>query len=335
MIKEAVKKVVDKQDLSFDEAEAVMKEIMSGEASQMLMASYLTALRMKGETIDEIAASAKGMREAAVPFHHENPVLEIVGTGGDEANSFNVSTTSSFVIASSGITVAKHGNRAVSSKSGAADVLEALGANISADPAKTEEVLKKTNFAFMFAQKFHTAMKYVAPVRKELGTRTLFNILGPLTNPAKPEYIIMGVYSEELLDQLSSVLAKLGVKKGYVVYGQDKLDEVSLSAKTSYAKINEDGSIERGVIDPEALGFKLGKRTDIEGGNADENAQITRRILSGEKGLKRDTVVLNSALAISLVKDITLQDAIKVAEEIIDSGKALATLDAYVEETNR
>lgn len=335
MIKEAVKKVVDKQDLSFDEAEAVMKEIMSGEASQMLMASYLTALRMKGETIDEIAASAKGMREAAVPFHHENPVLEIVGTGGDEANSFNVSTTSSFVIASSGITVAKHGNRAVSSKSGAADVLEALGANITADPAKTEEVLKKTNFAFMFAQKFHTAMKYVAPVRKELGTRTLFNILGPLTNPAKPEYIIMGVYSEELLDQLSSVLAKLGIKRGYVVYGQDKLDEVSLSAKTSYAKINEDGSIEKGVIDPEALGFKLGKRADIEGGNSAENAEITRRILNGEKGPKRDTVVLNSALAISLVKNITLQDAIKAAEEVIDSGKALATLDAYVEETNR
>ena len=239
MIKEAIQKVVTGQNLNFEEAEKVMDEIMSGEASQIQMSAYLTALSLKGETIDEITASASGMRKHCIRLLHDMEVLEIVGTGGDKSNSFNISTTSALVVSAAGIPVAKHGNRAASSKCGAADVLEALGVNISVTPAKSKEVLEKINICFLFAQNYHIAMKYVAPVRKELGIRTVFNILGPLSNPAGANMQLLGVYDEELIEPMAQVLALLGVKNAMVVYGQDGLDEISMSAPTSVCEVRD------------------------------------------------------------------------------------------------
>ena len=335
MLTEAIKKVIENEDLTYDEALTCMDEIFSGEATQVQTASYLTALRVKGETVEEITASAKGMRNHAEQLQHDGlEVLEVVGTGGDCANSFNISTTSSFVAAAAGVPVAKHGNRSVSSKCGAADVLEALGANITISPEQSEEVLKKSNFCFMFAQVYHKAMKYVAPVRRDLGIRTIFNILGPLTNPANASMQLMGVYEEALVEPMAKVLSKLGVKNGMVVYGKDCLDEISLSAPTTVCEIR-DGVFKTYTIQPEDFGFDKCDKEELVGGDAEENAAITKAILSGEKGAKRNAVVLNAAACIYIAKkEDTLQEAVKIAEDMIDSGKALEVLNNYVTLTN-
>lgn len=334
MIKEAIAQLVEGKDLSYEEAGKCMDEIMSGEASQMHMAAYLTALRMKGETIDEIAASADGMRKHATRLQHDMDVLEIVGTGGDEAYSFNISTTAGFVAAAAGIPVAKHGNRSVSSKCGAADVLEALGVNITIEPEKMEKVLKEEGISFMFAQIYHKAMRFVAPVRKELGIRTIFNILGPLSNPAFANMQLMGVYEEALLQPMAEVLMKLGVKRGMVVYGTDRLDEISISAPTRVCEIKE-GKLESYEITPEQFGLKRAKKEDIAGGDPAENAKITKAILAGEQGAKRDAVVLNAGAGIYIAgKADSLAEGVKMAQEMIDSGKAAEKLEAFVKATN-
>jgi anthranilate phosphoribosyltransferase len=330
VIKEAILKAAARQNLSFDEAEAVMDEIMCGEASDIQMASYLTALSVKGETIDEITGSAAGMRRHCVRLLHDLDVLEIVGTGGDRSNSFNISTTSSLVISAAGIPVAKHGNRAASSKSGAADVLEALGVNIKTAPEKSVELLKKINLCFLFAQNYHISMKYVAPVRKELGIRTIFNILGPLVNPAGAKMELLGVYSEDLIEPLARVLANLGVNNALVVYGQDGLDEISVSAPTTVCEARK-GSFKKYEIKPEDYGLERCKKEDITGGSPEENAAITLAILQGkDKGPRRNAVLLNSAAAIHIARpDTTIKDAVEIAREMLDSGKAFGQLEEF------
>ncbi len=335
MIKEAIIKLAKKEDLSYAEAETVMNEIMSGEASQVQMAAYLTALSIKGETIDEITASAAGMRSHCVKLLHDMDVLEIVGTGGDGSNSFNISTTASLVIAAGGVPVAKHGNRAASSKSGAADCLEALGVNITISPEKSQELLSKINICFLFAQNYHIAMKYVAPVRKELGIRTVFNLIGPLTNPAGANMELMGVYADELVEPLAQVMGNLGVKKGMVVYGQDSLDEISMSAPTSVCEI-KDGWFHSYVITPEQFGYKTCTKDDLKGGTPAENAQITRDILSGkETGPKRHAVCLNAGASLYIAgKAESMEAGVRMAEELIDSGAAMAKLEEFIKESN-
>ena len=335
MIKEAIHKVFKKENLTYEEAEAVMNEIMEGEASAVQMSSYLTALSMKGETVEEITASAAGMRAHCVRLLHDMDVLEIVGTGGDGANSFNISTTSSLVISAAGIPVAKHGNRAASSKCGAADVLEALGVNITISPEKSRELLEKIGICFLFAQNYHIAMKYVAPVRKELGIRTIFNILGPLANPAGANMELMGVYDESLIEPLAHVLANLGVKRALVVYGTDGLDEISLSAPTKVCEV-KDGTFTSYEITPEQFGLTSCKKEDLVGGTPAENAQITRDILSGKTGPKRDAVLMNAGAAIYMAgKAETIQDGIDMARNMIDSGKAAAQLEKFVKLSNQ
>lgn len=336
MIAEGIKKIVENKDLTYNEALTCMDEIFSGEATQVQTSTYLTALRMKGETVEEISASARGMRNHAALLEHEGiEVLEIVGTGGDKANSFNISTTSGLVAAAAGIPIAKHGNRSVSSKCGAADVLEALGVNITISPEKMSEVLKKTNICFMFAQVYHQAMKYVAPIRKELGIRTIFNILGPLTNPANASMQLMGVYEEALVQPMAKVLSRLGVKNGMVVYGTDCLDEISLSAPTVVCEIR-DGELKSYTIEPEEFGVEKCDKKDLMGGNPEENAAITKAILNGEKGAKRDAVVLNAAACIYIAKKAeSIQEGVRVAEEMIDSGKAMEVLNQFITLTNQ
>ena len=334
MIKEAIIKLSKKQDLAYAEAEAVMDEIMSGQATPVQMSAYLTALALKGETIDEITASAAGMRAHCIKLLHNLDVLEIVGTGGDGSNSFNISTTSSLVIAAGGVPVAKHGNRAASSKSGAADVLEALGVKITLTPERSAEILKKINICFLFAQNYHIAMKYVAPIRKELGIRTVFNILGPLSNPAGANMELMGVYDQSLVEPLAQVMANLGVNRGMVVYGQDSLDEISMSAPTTVCEV-KDGEFLSYVITPEQFGFTRCSKNELIGGSPRDNAQIALAILKGEKGPRRDAVVLNSAAAIHIAKGISIEDAIREAQEVIDSGKALAQLEQFAALTNQ
>lgn len=333
MIKEAIEKVVSKQDLTYDEAYTVMNEIMNGETSQVQNAAYLAALSTKSakaETIDEISGSAAAMRDHALKVEHDMDVLEIVGTGGDHAGSINISTTAAFLIAAAGIKVAKHGNRAASSKSGAADCLEALGINISLAPETCVKLLKEINICFLFAQKYHASMKYVGAVRKELGIRTVFNILGPLTNPAHPTTMLLGVYDEYLLDPLAQVLMSLGVKRGMVIYGQDCLDEISLSAPTSVCEF-QDGWFKRYVIQPEDFGFTRCKKEDIKGGTPEENAAITRAILAGqEQGPKRDIVLLNAGAAIYLGgKAESIADGIDIARSLIESGAGLEKVAAF------
>ena len=328
MIKEAIIKLSKRQDLTYKEAEQVMNEIMENAASDVQKAAYLTALSMKGETIDEITASAAAMRAHGEKLLHNMDVLEIVGTGGDGSNSFNISTTSALVIASGGVPVAKHGNRAASSKSGAADVLEALGVKIDISPEQSKQLLTDINICFLFAQKYHFAMKYVGPVRKELGIRTIFNILGPLSNPAGA--------NKELVEPLAQVMAKLGVKRGMVVFGQDRLDEISMSAPTAVCEIR-DGWFQSYEITPEQFGYKRCSKDDLTGGTPEENAAITRSILSGEeKGPKRQAVCLNAGAAFYITgKTETMADGIRLAEKLIDEGAAMKKLEEFVKESNR
>lgn len=334
IINDAVRKLLNKEDLTPEMAEQVMESIMSGEASDVMKATYLTALEMKGETIDEITASAMGMRKFAKKLKHDGDVFEIVGTGGDHSNSFNISTTASLVIAADDIKVAKHGNRAASSKSGAADVLEALGVNIMLAPEKMEEVLQRVGIAFMHAQVYHQAMKNVGPIRKELGIQTVFNILGPLTSPACAEIQIMGVYKQELVEPMAHVLANLGVKKAMVVYGQDGLDEISLGAPTSVCEYRN-GEFKSYVITPEQFGLARCKKEDITGGEPADNARITKEILNGAKGCKTDIVALNAAAGIYLSKEgMTMEECLKEARVLIESGKALEKLNQFVSATN-
>ncbi|MDR3225292.1 MAG: anthranilate phosphoribosyltransferase [Clostridiales Family XIII bacterium] len=329
-IKEAIQTAAARRDIGYETAESVMDEIMSGNASDIQMAAYLTAMSVKGETTDEITGSAAGMRKHCIRLLHDMDVLEIVGTGGDGSGSFNISTTSAMVVSAAGIPVAKHGNRAASSMSGAADVLEALGADITVSPEKSLELLKDIGFCFLFAQNYHIAMKYVAPVRKELGIRTIFNILGPLVNPAGANKELLGVYEEELVVPMAQVLSNLGVKRALVVHGQDGFDEISMSAPTSVCEVRH-GDFLSYTIEPETFGMKRCEKQALVGGSASENAAITRAILSGEKGAQRDAVILNSAAAIFIAKDgLSMEEAIGVAEKTIDSGKAAKQLDRYV-----
>ena len=336
MIKEAIIKLSKKQDLAYAEAEAVMDEIMSGQATPVQMSAYLTALALKGETIDEITASAAGMRAHCIKLLHNLDVLEIVGTGGDGSNSFNISTTSSLVIAAGGVPVAKHGNRAASSKSGAADVLEVLGVKITLTPERSAEILKKINICFLFAQNYHIAMKYVAPIRKELGIRTVFNILGPLSNPAGANMELMGVYDQSLVEPLAQVMANLGVDRGMVVYGQDSLDEISMCAPTSVCEIR-DGKFTSYEITPEQFGYERCEKGALTGGTPAENAEITKAILKGEeKGPKRQAVCLNAGAALYIAgKAASIEEGVKLAESLIDSGAVLKKLEEFVEETNK
>ncbi|MDO4647609.1 MAG: anthranilate phosphoribosyltransferase [Eubacteriales bacterium] len=335
MIKEAIIKLAKKENLSYKEAEQVMDEIMSGEASAVQMSAYLTALAMKGETIEEITASASGMRAHCIKLLHNMDVLEIVGTGGDGSNSFNISTTSSLVIAAGGVPVAKHGNRAASSKSGAADVLEALGVKITISPEKSAEVLAKENICFLFAQNYHIAMKYVAPIRRELSIRTVFNILGPLSNPAGANMELMGVYEEALVKPLAQVMANLGVTRGMVVYGQDKLDEISMSAPTSVCEIR-DGEFKSYTLTPEQFRYTTCDKEELLGGTPEENAVITRNILEGkDRGPKRQAVCMNAGASLYIAgKADSIEKGVRMAEELIDSGAALKKLEAFIRETN-
>ncbi|MDR2052310.1 MAG: anthranilate phosphoribosyltransferase [Treponema sp.] len=330
MIKEAIVKAANRENLSYETVEAVMDEIMGGEASEIQMAAFLTAMSVKGESIEEITAAAAGMRKHCVRILHDMDVLEIVGTGGDRSNSFNISTTSALVISAAGIPVAKHGNRAASSKSGAADVLESLGVDITIPPEQSLHLLKTIKLCFLFAQNYHISMKYVAPVRKELGIRTIFNILGPLANPAGANMELLGVYDGELVEPLARVLANLGVKNAMVVYGRDGLDEISMSSPTSVCEVRN-GTFKSYTLEPEQFGFTRCKKEDLLGGSPAENAVITRDILSGTAGPKRDAVIFNSAAAISIARpEIPLAEGVRIAGEIIDSGKALAQLERFI-----
>lgn len=337
MIKEAIIKIVNKEDLSFDEAYTVMNEIMNGETTPTQNAAFLAALSTKSakaETTGEIAGCAKAMREHATPVDTDFDLFEIVGTGGDNAGSFNISTTSAIVAAAGGMKVSKHGNRAASSKCGTADCLEALGVNIDEDPDKCRELLEKVGICFFFAQKYHTSMKYVGAIRKELGFRTVFNILGPLTNPAHPKRQLLGVYDEYLIEPLAKVLMELGVKRGMVVYGMDKLDEISLSSPTKVCEI-KDGSLHTYEIKPEDFGLSRCKKEDLAGGDPKENAAITLSILEGEKGAKRDAVLLNAGAALYIgEKAKSMQEGINLAARLIDSKKALKVLEDFIKVSN-
>ena len=331
MIVEAIYKVIKGEDLDFETAKAVMGEMMDGSATHAQMGAFLTGLRMKGESIDEITGSALAMREKAM---HLNPVLDvmdIVGTGGDEVGTFNISTTTAFVVAAGGVPVAKHGNRSVSSKSGAADVLEKLGINIALSAEQSQKILDEINLCFMFAQTYHSSMKHCAPVRREMGVRTIFNILGPLANPAGANLQLMGVYDENLVEPLARVLSNLGVKRGMVVHGCDGLDEATLTTKTKVCEI-EKGVLSSYYLDPEELGLNYCTLAELVGGDPEENAQITRSILNGtEQGAKRDIVVLNAALCLYLAgKATTIKNAIPLAQKLIDSGAANKKLEDFV-----
>lgn len=338
MIKEAIVKIVSKEDLTYDEAYTVMNEIMSGETTPTQNAAFLAALSAKSaraETTDEIAGCAAAMRAHATQVETGMEVFEIVGTGGDNAHSFNISTTSALVAAAGGMKVAKHGNRAASSKCGTADCLEALGVNIQQDPEKCVELLNEVGMCFFFAQKYHSSMKYVGSIRKELGFRTVFNILGPLTNPGKPSMQLLGVYDDYLVEPLAQVLVNLGIKRGMVVYGMDKLDEISMSAPTKICEIR-DGWYKTYTIKPEDFGFTTCTKDDLKGGTPEENAEITRAILRGEKGPKREAVLLNAGAALYIGgKAESMQEGIALAAELIDSGKAMKTLEKFIEVSNR
>ncbi len=336
MINEAIKKLTNKEDIGYEMSRDVMFEIMKGEATDVQKSAYLVSLSMKGETIDEITGSAEAMRAMATRLNTGCDTLEIVGTGGDRSFSYNISSTSAFVIAAGGVKITKHGNRSASSKSGAADVLEALGVNITLEPEKNEKVFEDTGYCFLFAQKYHSAMKYVGPIRKELGIRTVFNILGPLTNPAYSTKFVLGVYDESLLEPVAQVLMKLGAKRGMVVFGKEKLDEISSVGPTEVVEFDENGNTKRYTITPEQFGLQKSNPGDLTGGTPEENAEITRRILMGEeRGPKRDCVLMNAGagLYIGGAAD-SLEEGIKLAAELIDSGKAYEKLKEVIKDTN-
>ena len=337
MIKEAIVKIVNKGDLSYDEAYAVINEIMNGETTATQNAAFLAALSTKSarsETIDEIIGCAAAMRDHATRVETGMDIIDIVGTGGDNSQSFNISTTAAIIAAAGGLKVAKHGNRAASSKSGTADCLEALGVNISQSPAKCRQLLEEVGLCFFFAQLYHTSMKYVGAIRKELGFRTVFNILGPLTNPGRPSMQLLGVYDDYLVEPLAQVLASLGIKRGMVVYGLDKLDEISASSETKICEIR-DGWFKSFTIAPEDFGFERCRKEDLQGGDPEENARITRSILSGEKGPRRNAVVMNAGAALYIGGQAgSLKEGVRLAERIIDSGKALETLEKFISLSN-
>lgn len=334
-LKPFLAKIVEGNHLTTEESYKAMDCIMSGNATEAQIASFLTGLRMNGETPEEITGFAKVMRAKAAVVPEETEAVDIVGTGGDLANSFNISTTSSFVIAAAGAKVAKHGNRSVSSKSGAADVLESLGAKIGLSPEEGRQCLEDIGVAFLFAQTHHGSMKYAGPVRAQLGVRSVFNILGPLANPAMTNYIVLGVYEEELLEPMAEVLRNLGVKHALIVFGDDRLDELSISSTSSVCEI-KDGEITKYKIDPRELGLSLYSKDDIVGGTADENAVITRDVLEGkEQGAKRDIVLLNAGAALYTIgKAATMKEGVELARQAIDSGKALEKLDEFIQYTN-
>jgi anthranilate phosphoribosyltransferase len=334
MIKEAIHKLLNGENLSLEMAKSVMDEIMSGSATNAQIASFITAMRMKGETIDEITACAMIMRKYGTKLKHEGDVLDIVGTGGDQAYTFNISTISSLVISAAGVPVAKHGNRSVSSKCGSADVLETLGVKIDVPLSRSEKILKEIGICFMFAPNYNSSMKYAAPVRKELGVRTIFNILGPLASPAEANFQLLGVYDENLVEPLARVLSNLGVKKAMVVHGHDGLDEISLTASSTICEVNN-GYLNSFFLDPRQFGFEYCTPADLTGGGPKENAEIARRVLSGEKGPKRDIVLLNSAVCLYMFYDnITLRECVKMAAEMIDSGKAMEQLNKFIRLSN-
>ena len=328
MIREAIVQLAAKRDLDYATAAAVMDEIMSGQASEIQMSAFLTALAMKGETIDEITACAASMRAHCVRLLHDVDALEIVGTGGDGANSFNISTTAAFVVAAGGVPVAKHGNRAASSRSGAADVLEALGFDITLPPERSAALLREHGFCFLFAQNYHISMKYVAPVRRELGIRTVFNVLGPLTNPAGARRELMGVYDEALVEPLAQVMGKLGVIRGMVVYGQDRLDELSMAAPTAVCEIRN-GWFQSYEVTPEQFGYDRCDRSELTGGTPEENAAITRAVLAGtDRGPRRQAVCLNAGAALYIGgRAETLEGGVRLAESLLDGGAAAAKLE--------
>ena len=334
MIEKAISDILAGKHLHSEQAREIMMQMMDGNATDSQIGAFLAALRLRGETIEEITACAEVMREKCVRLQPKTDVLDIVGTGGDELYSFNISTVSSFVIAAGGVPVAKHGNRSVSSKCGSADLLEALGVNITLTAEQSERVLEQTGMCFMLAQVYHKAMKYVAHVRRELGVRTIFNILGPLANPAGANLQLLGVYDENLVEPLASVLNNLGVKRAMVVHGHDGLDEITMTGTSTICEI-ADGRLNSYFITPEQFGFKRCEISDLVGGGPKENAEIAMRILSGEKGAKRDIVVLNAACCLYMGKNnITMRECVSFVEEIIDSGKALDKLNDFIRTTN-
>lgn len=334
MIKEAILKLAKKEDIGYNMAKEVMDEIMSGNATDIQMSSFLTAMSMKGETIEEITGSAEGMRAHCIKLLDNQDVLEIVGTGGDGSNSINISTIASIIVSAAGIRVAKHGNRAASSKCGTADVLEALGVNIRVEPERSAEILNKIGMCFLFAQNYHLSMKYVGPIRKELGIRTIFNILGPLTNPAGANMQLLGVYDEALVEPLAKVLYNLGVNNAMVVYGQDKIDEIAMSSKTTVCEVR-DGKYTSYEISPEDYGFTRCKMEDIVGGTPEKNAKYALEILKGAKGPKTDAVLINAGAAIHIAKpNVTIEEGIKIARETLESGKALKQLEDFIKLSN-
>jgi anthranilate phosphoribosyltransferase len=329
MIQKAIYEIVNRNNLTIDKTKEVMNRIMDGGATDAQIASFLTSLRLKGETIEEITACAMVMREKCQKLNPKFDVLDIVGTGGDELATFNISTISSFIIAAAGVPVAKHGNRSVSSKCGSADLLEALGVNIMLSPQQCEAILKKVGMCFLMAQTFHSSMKYVAKVRKELGIRTIFNILGPLANPAKANYELIGVYDENLVEPIANVLINLGVKRAMVVHGHDGLDEITLSDTTTICEVKH-GRLNSFFITPEQFGLKRCSLSELIGGMPQENREIALNILNGEKGAKRDTVILNSAVCLYMFYDnMTLKQCLEMAQDMIDSKKALNKLDEF------
>lgn len=334
MITTAIHSLMEKEELSYETAKEVMNEIMDGKATNAQISAYLTALRMKGENIEEITGSAVAMRSHCTKFVPETDVLDIVGTGGDEAFTFNISTVSAFVVAAAGVPVAKHGNRSVSSKCGSADVLDALGVKIDLTAEQSEKILKEIGICFLFAPVYHASMKYAAPVRREIGVRTIFNILGPLANPASANLQLLGVYDENLVEPLAKVLANLGVKRAMVVHGHDGLDEISLCGSSTVCEVN-DGKLNSFFLDPAQLGFQPCTAQDLVGGDPKENAHIALDILSGKPGAKRDVVLLNSAVCLYMANsNITLRDCVKLAADTIDSGKAMEKLQRFIQLSN-